>query len=87
MDWTDLERHHVALARPLLLVRAKKGVVACGYLSLEAAAKNGDVAATVTGVSNFEELVEAKLVGVSPKAEEFGLRIGQRAGDALEALR
>ena len=46
---------------PLLIIKAKKGYVACGYVSKEASEKFGDVAAFVTGVKTFEDMFRAKI--------------------------
>ncbi len=46
---------------PMILIKAKKGYVACSYLAPETAEKVGDVAAFVTGVKNIEGLYTAKI--------------------------
>src|SRR3989304_5755264 len=47
---------------PLLVIRAKKGFVMCGYLNIEVANKLGDAAVRVTGVRTFEDVLNAKAV-------------------------
>ncbi|HLE87966.1 MAG TPA: DUF1805 domain-containing protein, partial [Candidatus Brocadiaceae bacterium] len=41
---------------PLLVIRARKGFVMCGYLNMDVANKLGDAAVRVTGVKSFEDV-------------------------------
>lgn len=68
---------------PLLVIRAKKGFVMCGYLNMEAANKLGDAAVRVTGVKTFEGVLNAKAVDVSEAGKLLGITIGMPAKDAL----
>lgn len=68
---------------PLLVIRAGKGFVMCGYLNMEAADKLGDVAVRVTGVKSFEEVLNARAVDVSDAAKKLGITTGMLAKDAL----
>lgn len=67
----------------LIAVRAKKGYVMCGYLSMETANRLGDVAVKVKGVKDFEGLLKAKVVEVSEKAKENGIKEGMTGKEAL----
>jgi uncharacterized protein YunC (DUF1805 family) len=49
---------------PLLLIIAPKGYVMCGYLNLETAEKFGQVAAIVTGVKSFDDILSAKVAKI-----------------------
>jgi hypothetical protein len=49
MTWEGLERHHIALKLPLLLVRGPRGVLACGYLNVETFNKTGEYILRVLG--------------------------------------
>jgi uncharacterized protein YunC (DUF1805 family) len=71
---------------PVLMIKAEKGFVMCGYLNIEAAEKLGDVAARVSGVNTFEDVLNAKLLQVTTKAKDLGLEEGMVARDALERL-
>ncbi len=71
---------------PLLLIKARKGFVMCGYLNINAANSLGDIAAKVTGVSTFEDVLRAEVVEVSEKAKGIGIREGMRGKDALEKM-
>jgi uncharacterized protein YunC (DUF1805 family) len=71
---------------PVLIIKATKGFVMCGYLNIEAAEKLGDVAARVSGVNTFDDVLNAKLLQVTTKAKELGLEEGMIARDGLEKL-
>ena len=71
---------------PLLIVKAKKGYVACAYVSKEAAEKFGDIAAFVTGVKTFEELYKAKIKFFTTWADDLGIREGMSVKKALELM-
>ncbi len=68
---------------PLLVIRAGKGFVMCGYLNIDVANKLGDVAVRVTGVKSFEDVLNAKAVDVTEAAKKLGIAIGMSAKEAL----
>ena len=68
---------------PLLVIRAERGFVMCGYLNMEVANKLGDVAVRVTGVKSFEDVLNAKTVDVSEEAKKLGITVGMPAKEAL----
>jgi len=43
---------------PFSLLKRKKGLLACGFISLETAERLGEAVAVVTGVSSIQELLE-----------------------------
>jgi len=71
---------------PLLIVKAKKGYVACTYVSKDAAEKFGDVAGFVTGVKTFEDLFKAKIKFFTTWADDLGIREGMSVKKALELM-
>ncbi len=71
---------------PLLVIRAGKGFVMCGYLNIDVANKLGDVAVRVTGVKSFEDVLNAKAVDVSEAAKKLGIAIGMSAKEALNRM-
>jgi uncharacterized protein YunC (DUF1805 family) len=71
---------------PLLIIQVKHGYVMCGYLNMAAANKLGDTAGRVTGVKTFEDILNAKIVEVSDKARQQGLKEGMSGKDFLNAL-
>lgn len=68
---------------PLLVIRAAKGFVMCGYLNIDVANKLGDAAVRVTGVRTFEDVLNAKAVDVSEAAKKLGVSVGMPAREAL----
>ena len=71
---------------PLLLVIAGKGFVMCGFLNVDAAERLGVAAAVVSGVKNFDDVLNAEIKAVTSKAGSFGVRVGMRGAEALKVL-
>lgn len=71
---------------PLILIKAKKGYVMCGYLNMNAANKMGDIAGRVTGVKSFDDVLNADIVEVSENAKKISLKEGIKARDFLNAI-
>ncbi|MBN2478364.1 DUF1805 domain-containing protein [Candidatus Micrarchaeota archaeon] len=71
---------------PLIIVKAKNGYVACSYIDCETANKVGDVAAFVCGVKTVDELLKAKIRGMTTWAEDYGIREGMSVKKALELM-
>ncbi len=76
------EMQHAAL----IVVKAERGFVMCGYLDMSTAEKLGDVAVRVSGVNTFGDVLNAEVLSISPKAKELGITLGMRAKDALELM-
>jgi uncharacterized protein YunC (DUF1805 family) len=71
---------------PLILIKAKKGYVMCGYLNINAANKMGDIAGRVSGVKSFDDVLNAKIIEVSENAKKIGLTEGMLVKDFLYKL-
>ncbi len=71
---------------PLILVKADKGYVMCGYLNINVAEKLGDAAAVVSGVNSIEELLEKPVKEVTSKARELGIKPGMTGMEALQKM-
>ncbi len=71
---------------PLLVIKADKGFVMCGYLDIDMANTLGDVAVRVRGVNTFEDVLDAQVVGITQAAAELGIDIKMNARDALERM-
>lgn len=67
----------------ILVIRAAHGMLGCGYISTETAAKVGDALAVVSGVSNYDDMLHAVVKAVSPAAEALGVQPGMTGRDAL----
>ena len=73
-------------AKSLVLVKARRGFVMCGYLNLKAAEKFFDAACLVKGVSDIEGLLNAPIAGLTSKAKTFGVRKGMLVREAIKFL-
>ncbi|MCL7410272.1 MAG: DUF1805 domain-containing protein [Methanosarcinaceae archaeon] len=71
---------------PLLVIKAEKGFVMCGYLDIDMADTLGDVAVQVRGVNTFEDVLDAQVVGATQAATDLGIDIKMTARDALERM-
>lgn len=72
-----------------ILTRA--GIVGCGIYDLETPAEFGQAIAIAKGTPEAplvepEDLYEAKIVGLTPKAESFGIQIGMTGREAVELM-
>ncbi|MFE3845743.1 DUF1805 domain-containing protein [Thermoplasmatota archaeon] len=59
-----------------IIINSSNIYLTCGYLIMDVANKFGDIAATVTGINNLEETLDAKIVELSDKAKKLGLKTG-----------
>ncbi len=71
---------------PLLILRAKSGYVACSYVDRHACERLGDVAAFVSGVRSFDDMLKAKIRNATQWAEDLGVREGMSVKKALELM-
>lgn len=71
---------------PLLVIRAEKGFLMCGYLNINAADTLGDTAARVKGVGNFEDMLKAQVVEVTQLARNLGIEPGMTGKEALNRM-
>ncbi len=74
------------LKKPLMIVKAEKGFLACGYINPETCNKTGEACAIVTGVSTYEDMYGSPVVAVSEKAQELGVEIGEPGSAALAKM-
>ena len=70
----------------LLLIKGKKGILACGYLNIETADKMQDAMAIVKGVNSYEDMFNAKVVIVSKAALELAVNITMTGIEPLEEM-
>ena len=80
---STLEKLRFELKRPLLIIKAKKGFLACGYINPETCNKTGEACAIVTGVDTHDHMLQSTVVAVSEK----GAEIGDSGSAALEKMR
>jgi len=72
-----------------ILTRA--GIVGCGIYDLETPAEFGQAIAIAKGTPanplvEPEDLFGAKIVGLTPKAESYGIRVGMTGREAVELM-
>ena len=70
----------------ILIIQAKRGFLGCGYFSLATADKVGDAAVIVSGVKNFDDMLAAKVKGVSAAAAVLGVTTDMTGREALLKL-
>jgi uncharacterized protein YunC (DUF1805 family) len=75
------------LKRPLLVMKAPKGILGCGYINVETCNKTGEACAIVTGVNTFDDMRKAKVVAASTQALELGIAVGETGESALNKMR
>jgi uncharacterized protein YunC (DUF1805 family) len=71
---------------PLVLIEGDKGFIMCGYLNIDAAESLGATAAVVSGVSNWEDVLNAQIKTATTKAKALGLEPGRVVRDVIAAL-
>lgn len=71
---------------PFLLIVTEKGFIHCGFMDMQVCEKKGDAACIVNGVSNFEDVLKAKIIRITKKAKEFGVKLGDTGKKALEKM-
>ena len=87
LDGNLLEGYAIPTANTvILLIKAKRGFLGCGYFSLATAEKVGDAAVIVSGVSDFDDMLAAKVKGFSPAAAALGVTAEMTGREALLKL-
>ena len=71
---------------PLVMIIGRTGFVMCGFLNMEAAEKLNVTAAMVSGVRNFDDVLEAEVKAVTSRAEKMGIKVGMKGKDAVKLL-
>lgn len=70
----------------LVLIKASKGYIMCGYLNMETADKLNDAACLVSGVSTIDEVLNTNIKEASREAKKLGIDKGMPVRKALEKL-
>lgn len=92
MDAAAIHQEHIdqmryELKRPLLIMKAPKGLLACGYINVETCNKTGEACAIVSGVNDFDDMKKAKIAATSNAAAELGIKVGDTGESALQKMR
>jgi uncharacterized protein YunC (DUF1805 family) len=72
-------------------ILTKAGIVGCGIYDLETPAEFGQAIAIAKGTPSNpltypEDLLDAKIVGATPLAKEFGIELGCTGREAVECM-
>ena len=86
MNLDSFEKYHIALKSPLLLIKAPRGVMGCGYLNVETFNRTGEAAVIVRGGNTHDDMLRAKVVAVSETARALGIEPGITGAEALQKL-
>jgi len=86
MNLESCETFHVALKFPLLVIKAPRGVMGCGYLNIETFNRTGEAAVIVRGVNTHDDMLKVKVVAVSDAARALGIEPGITGAEALEKM-
>jgi uncharacterized protein YunC (DUF1805 family) len=71
------------LKKPLLIMPAAKGFLACGYINVETCNATEEACAIVRGVNSYDDMKKASVVAISNKAKELGIEVGDTGATAL----
>jgi len=69
---------------PLVMIIGRLGFVCCGFLNIEVAEKLNVAAAMVSGVKNFDDVLNSEVKAVTLKAQALGVKTGMKGKDALK---
>jgi len=82
-----LEKYKIDMyGASLLIIKAPKGFLACGYIKVETAEKLGQACVIVTGVKEYADMLTAKAVALSSKSAALGIKADESGADALAKL-
>jgi len=71
----------------LVLIKAKKGYIMCGYLNITTAESLGDAACVVRGVKHVEDALGAEIKELTSAARALGIKKGMKVREALKLLK
>jgi uncharacterized protein YunC (DUF1805 family) len=86
-DETMNNKMQYDLAKPLLIIKERNGILACAYINPETCNKTGEACAIVSGVNNHDDMKKAKVIAISKPAETLGIKIGDTGEAALDKLK
>ncbi len=82
----NTEKLRFELKKPLLIVKARQGFLACGYINVETCNVTEEACAIVKGVNSYDDMYRASVVAVSNKASELGINVGDSGELALSKM-
>ena len=73
----------IELKLPLLISKAARGFLACGYINVETCNRTGEACAIVSGVKSHDDMLQAEVKAVSEAASRLGVKPGMSGAEAL----
>ena len=86
MNLEQFSLEQIDLKLPLLIIKGKKGFLACGYIDIETCNKTGEAAAIVSGVKTHEDRLTKEVIKASNEAKKLGIQIGMNGKEVLEII-
>lgn len=87
LDGVELQGYCIKnVSATIMLIKAPKGALGCGYFDIDTADKFDDVMIIVKGVSSFEDMLNAPVANYSTAAEALGVTPAMTGRDALRKL-
>tara|TARA_B110000914_G_C15505894_1_gene468271 strand:- start:1481 stop:1747 length:267 start_codon:yes stop_codon:yes gene_type:complete len=74
------------MKRPLIIITAPKGILACKYMDVKTANDTDDTLCTFSNVNNYKEILNSPVVECSNKAQHLGIYKGMKGYYALLKL-
>jgi len=71
---------------PLLMLVGKVGFIMCGFLNMDTAEKLSTVAAMVSGVKTFDDILRAEVKAATSKARDLGIHEGMKGEEAIKLM-
>jgi len=71
---------------PFLMVVGRTGFVMCGFLNMDTAERLNVLAAMVSGVKDFDDVLEAEVKAATSKAQMKGIKLGMKGKEAIKRL-
>ncbi len=85
VNGANLDAYTIDLfGKKLMIIKAPKGFLACGYINIEVVEKFGQSCAIVTGVKSYDDMLAAKVQLLTSAASNLGVSTNSTG---LEALR
>lgn len=71
---------------PLLLLMGTRGIAACGYINFETADRLNDPIIIVSGVKDFNDMINAEIKYVTKSLEQAGIKAGTKLYECISKI-
>lgn len=71
---------------PLIILKGRNGYVMTEHLDITTANKLGDIAGIIQNEPTVKDALNSRIIKLSTKAKQKGLRVGMKSGDFLIAI-